>query len=87
MRQLDLSGLSCPIPIIMAHRFLSTLSDGEVLVVTATDPLADQDFQDYCRSSGHTLLRMERQGQSLTFHLQKCGQIVHPPSSCTVPSS
>ena len=74
VRQLDLSGLSCPIPIIMAHRGLSALSDGDVLVVTATDPLADQDFQDYCRSSGHALLRMEQQGQSLTFYLQKRGQ-------------
>jgi tRNA 2-thiouridine synthesizing protein A len=72
-KEVDLSGLPCPIPIIMAHRYMSTLSAEEVLVVTATDPLADQDFQDYCRSSGHTLLRVDRQGQSMTFYLQKRG--------------
>ncbi len=74
MQNLDLSGLSCPIPIIMAHRFLSTLSNGDVLVVTATDPLADQDFRDYCRSSGNAFLGVKRQGVEMKFYIRKSEQ-------------
>ena len=71
MFEMDLSGLACPMPVILAHRRLAGLSDGDVLVVTATDPLARHDFRDYCRSSGHVLMKTERQGSALRFHLRK----------------
>ena len=80
MLEMDLSGLKCPMPVILANRRLADLSDGDVLVVTATDPLARYDFRDYCRSAGHVLLKMEKQGGAVRFHLQKRPPIVHPPS-------
>lgn len=73
MKELDLSGLSCPIPIIITNRVLSGMLDGDVLTVTATDPLANQDFRDYCRSTGHKLVRVEKQIGSMKFHVQKSG--------------
>lgn len=71
MLEMDLSGFRCPMPVILANRRLADLSDGAVLVVTATDPLARYDFRDYCRSAGHTLLKMEKRGNAMRFHLQK----------------
>jgi tRNA 2-thiouridine synthesizing protein A len=71
MLEMDLSGFKCPMPVILANRRLADLSDGDVLVVTATDPLARHDFRDYCRSAGHTLLKMEKKGKAMRFHLQK----------------
>ena len=80
MLEMDLSGFKCPMPVILANRRLADLSEGDVLVVTATDPLARHDFRDYCRSAGHTLLKMEKKGKAMRFHLQKRLPIVHPPS-------
>ena len=79
MLEMDLSGFKCPMPVILANRRLADLSEGDVLVVTATDPLARHDFRDYCRSAGHTLLKMEKKGKVMRFHLQKRLPIVHPP--------
>ena len=72
MLEMDLSGFKCPMPVILANRRLADLSEGDVLVVTATDPLARYDFRDYCRSTGHTLLKVEKRGEATRFHLQKC---------------
>ena len=72
MLEMDLSGFKCPMPVILANRRLADLSEGDVLVVTATDPLARHDFGDYCRSTGHTLLKVEMRGEATRFHLQKC---------------
>ena len=80
MLEMDLSGFKCPMPVILANRRLADLSEGDVLVVTATDPLARHDFRDYCRSAGHTLLKVEKRGEAMRFHLQKRPPIVHPPS-------
>ena len=80
MLEIDLSGFKCPMPVILANRRLAEISDGDVLVVTATDPLARHDFRDYCRSAGHVLLKMERRGTAMRFHLQKRLPIVHPNS-------
>ena len=59
MLEMDLSGLKCPIPIIKAHRKISKLASGSVLIVTCTDPLAQYDFPDYCNSTGHKLLKID----------------------------
>jgi tRNA 2-thiouridine synthesizing protein A len=71
MFEMDLSGLACPMPVILAHRRLAGLSDGDVLVVTATDPLARHDFRDYCRSSGHSLLKIDKKGSAFQVYIRK----------------
>ncbi len=55
-RLLDARGLKCPLPVMMAAKLLRTLSAGDQLRVLATDPLAPQDFADFCASEGHELV-------------------------------
>jgi tRNA 2-thiouridine synthesizing protein A len=52
-RLLDARGLKCPLPVMMAAKVLRTLPSGDLLRVLATDPLAPQDFRDFCASQGH----------------------------------
>ncbi|TJV47644.1 MAG: response regulator SirA, partial [Mesorhizobium sp.] len=42
-RQLDLTGLKCPLPALKTRKALSGISPGERLEVRCTDPLAAID--------------------------------------------
>tara|TARA_B100000886_G_C20096440_1_gene356067 strand:+ start:100 stop:345 length:246 start_codon:yes stop_codon:yes gene_type:complete len=48
---LDTSGTECPIPVLKARRLVSELTKDVVIKVLATDPLAEADFEHYCKQS------------------------------------
>ncbi|AQR65959.1 hypothetical protein BXU06_13505 [Aquaspirillum sp. LM1] len=54
-KDIDLSGLNCPLPILRAKKALAELASGQVLRVTATDPGAPGDFAAFCRQTGNVL--------------------------------
>ncbi|SKA29767.1 sulfurtransferase TusA family protein [Consotaella salsifontis] len=58
-KMLDARGLNCPLPILKAARALRDVPVGGTLEVLATDPLAPQDFSDFCRSTGSELVERE----------------------------
>jgi tRNA 2-thiouridine synthesizing protein A len=47
-RELDLTGLKCPLPSLMTARALRAMKEGERLAVTVTDPLAPLDLKHLC---------------------------------------
>ena len=53
---LDTQGLTCPLPILKAKKAMNSLEPGGVLEILATDPGAGDDFEAFCRMTGHTLL-------------------------------
>ena len=55
-RSLDLSGLTCPLPILRAKKALAEMATGSILEVIATDPGAPPDFAAFCRQTGHQLI-------------------------------
>lgn len=55
-KQLDTSGLNCPLPILRAKKALADMESGTVLEVIATDPGAPKDFEAFCRQTGNALL-------------------------------
>ena len=48
---LDTSGTECPIPVLKARRLASKLTNNVIVKVIATDPLAEADFEHYCKLS------------------------------------
>lgn len=54
--EIDARGLLCPLPVLKARKRLSTMRNGEVLRLVATDPAAVIDVPHYCRESGHEFL-------------------------------
>ncbi|MFO1234831.1 MAG: sulfurtransferase TusA family protein [Rivihabitans pingtungensis] len=58
-KDIDLSGLNCPLPILRAKKALADMSSGQVLRVTATDPGAPGDFAAFCRQTGNTTHRKD----------------------------
>ena len=57
---LDTSGTECPIPVLKARKLASELTKDIVIKVIATDPLAEADFQHYCKQSGFEYLSCEK---------------------------
>ena len=71
-QSLDLTGLKCPLPVLKARRQLAQMTDG-VLEVTADDPAAPLDFEHFCDTAGHRLLRNDAAGGIFTFHIRVGG--------------
>lgn len=70
-RTLDLKGLRCPLPVLRAGKTLRGMSDGEELVVLATDPASTIDMPHYCTTSGNELVSSERDGDTFIFTIRK----------------
>ena len=55
MKELDLSGLKCPLPVLRTRKALRALQSGDRLQVTCTDPLAAVDLPNLLRETGDAL--------------------------------
>ncbi len=51
--ELDARRLLCPMPVIRTQDKIKTLKDGDVLVVSCTDPGVKNDIPAWCRINGH----------------------------------
>ena len=54
--QLHARRLLCPMPVIRTQDRIQSLADGDVLVVTCTDPGVMNDIPAWCRVHGHEVL-------------------------------
>jgi len=52
---LDLRGLKCPLPAMLAKKALARLAPGAALIVLADDPLAAVDIPHMCHGEDHTV--------------------------------
>jgi tRNA 2-thiouridine synthesizing protein A len=57
---LDLRGLSCPLPVMRAKTKMQTMTSGQTLRVLSSEPGSVRDFQSYVKSSGDTLLESKQ---------------------------
>jgi tRNA 2-thiouridine synthesizing protein A len=52
---LDLRGLKCPMPALLAKKALGRLAPGAALKVLADDPLSVVDIAHMCHGEGHAV--------------------------------
>jgi TusA-related sulfurtransferase len=55
-KEIDTSGLSCPLPILRTKTALSDMQSGQTLKIISTDIGSLRDFQAYARQTGNELL-------------------------------
>lgn len=67
----DASGLICPMPVLKARKRLLALSPGQVLRLTATDPVAVIDIPHFCLQTGAELLDMQDNGTAQVYFIRK----------------
>ena len=63
--ELDTSGTECPIPVLKARKLSQSLTEGNIVKVIATDPLAEEDFKHYCEQSGYNYLDCKKEKEKL----------------------
>jgi tRNA 2-thiouridine synthesizing protein A len=62
---LDLRGLKCPLPALLAKKALARLGAGGTLCVLADDPMSVVDIPHMCHGEGHAVDGVaSRQGYS-----------------------
>jgi tRNA 2-thiouridine synthesizing protein A len=69
--ELDVRGLSCPLPVINTRKFLNTLGSGEILRVLSSDPGSVNDFRALVHAIGSEILAQEIGGDELQFLIRK----------------
>jgi TusA-related sulfurtransferase len=70
-KELDTSGLNCPLPILKAKKALAEMSSGQILRVTATDAGSVRDFATFAKQTGHTLLEQQTLGNQFLHMLMR----------------
>jgi tRNA 2-thiouridine synthesizing protein A len=68
---LDLRGLKCPLPALLARRALKRSAPGTSIEVLADDPMAIVDVPHMCRQEGYEVLSEERDGDESRFVLKR----------------
>ena len=69
--ELDVKGLNCPMPLLKAKKALNDMDAGMVLMVLATDPGSERDFEVFARQSGNTLLDSTNIDGVYCYYLRK----------------
>ena len=70
-KEVDASGLNCPLPILRAKKALADMTTGQVLKVIATDSGAEHDFPTFAKQTGNQLIASEKVGDAFIFYLQR----------------
>ena len=66
--EIDAIGLMCPWPVLKAGKALRGMTQGQVLRLLATDPVAVIDVPHFCAEQGHDLVATE-EGDAATAYL------------------
>lgn len=70
-KEVDATGLKCPLPILRCKKGLSDMENEQVLKITATDSGAVKDFDAFCKQTGHEILSQEEAEGIYTFLIKK----------------
>jgi TusA-related sulfurtransferase len=70
-KEIDTSGLNCPLPILKAKKALNEMTTGQLLKVIATDPGSWRDFEAFARQTGNELVLQEKTDTALVFGLKR----------------
>ena len=69
---LDARRLICPLPVIRTQQKIETLSDGDELLVVATDPGSMHDVPAWCRVHGHQVRSSEQTDDEYRIVIKVC---------------
>jgi len=70
-KELDCSGMLCPMPVIKVAKAIKEIEVGQVLKMIATDAGAPSDMQAWSRQTGHALLESREEGDKFVFFLRR----------------
>ena len=69
--ELNCEGLNCPLPILKTKKAIDSLSSGEILKITTTDPGSVSDMASWAQRTGNELLAQSEGGGVHAFFIKK----------------
>ena len=69
--ELDLSGLSCPMPLLKAKLALNAMKKEQILKIIATDSASERDFKMFAKQSDNEILDFKRDNQTYSYWIKK----------------
>ncbi len=70
--KLDVSGKSCPVPIVKSRKKIQEMDDGQILLTVSTDSGSESDFKGWTDGSGDVeLLEFAEDGDEYHFYIKK----------------
>ncbi|MFN3814174.1 MAG: sulfurtransferase TusA family protein [Aquificaceae bacterium] len=79
VKVIDLSGLVCPLPIVMTSEHVKRLEEGQIVQVMATDPGFEKDIMSWCQQTGNELVSISREGEKTIAVIKKTSSSKEPP--------
>ena len=70
-REVDCSGMLCPMPIVLTTKAIKELEIGQVLKIIATDAGAPPDMAAWSRQTGHEIVETNENDGVYTFYLRR----------------
>lgn len=70
-KEIDLSGLHCPMPLLKAKLALNNMESQQILKVVATDPGSEKDFHLFVAQSDHQILDFQKDESAYSYWIKK----------------
>jgi TusA-related sulfurtransferase len=70
-KELDLTGLYCPTPIMRTREEIDKVQLGDVLKVKADDPAAEEDLKRWASRSGQEIVGIRKEGEVVTVMIRR----------------
>lgn len=70
-KELDTTGLNCPMPVMKCKKMLQSLTAGQVLHLLATDPGTRSDIPLLVGKTGDQLVETSEEGGKIHFYIRK----------------
>ncbi|THB81306.1 MAG: sulfurtransferase TusA family protein [Desulfobacteraceae bacterium] len=71
VKSFDLTGLSCPMPIVKVSKAMKELNPGDIIDALTSDPGALTDFPAWAKTSGNDIVDTRPEGENTRFFIKK----------------
>jgi TusA-related sulfurtransferase len=70
-KQIDCTGLFCPMPIVKTREAIKQMRPGQLLEMLSDDPASEADMKSWAQITGQELLAISRDGGVFRFLVRK----------------
>jgi len=70
-KELDASGLHCPMPALRSKKTLDSMASGEVLHIISTDTASKNDIPSFAKATRNELLEAREEAGKFHYYIRK----------------
>ena len=65
---LDVKGKTCPMPVLLTRKKITTLKSGQILKIVGDFEPAKTNIQNFLKKEGHEVLQVEEEGEIYSIY-------------------